>query len=224
MEDKGSEDIRQQRKSPFKQFVQVNTSEDAKLARQWLLKESPTACLILEFLVDHMDHYNAIVCSYKVIQEYFGFSHPTVARAIKILKEHNFILVVKSGTSNVYYINKTLYWNSWGTNYEYAQFGAKILVSLSEQDKVTKQRVMKDLQMQRTVHLKGIKHQPPPVIQPSAPYPQRRRILLRSKEQIKLYRLLSSMGSAVDLTPDNVRKAFLCLGILEVPGWIELLI
>ena len=41
--------------------------------------------------------------------------------------------------NNVYLINKSLYWNSWGSNYAYAEFGAKIIVSSSEQDKQTQE-------------------------------------------------------------------------------------
>ncbi len=60
----------------------------------------------------------------------------SASNAIKILKEYNFITVYKSGTSNVYSINKNLAWSSWGNNFKYAKFDAKILISESEQEKI----------------------------------------------------------------------------------------
>ena len=67
---------------------------------------------------------------------YFNISKPTVTRAIRILKDHNFIDTAKTGTTNIYFINKELVWKSWGTNYKYAEFGAKIIVSESEQETI----------------------------------------------------------------------------------------
>ena len=34
-------------------------------------------------------------------------------------------------------INKNIVWNSWGTNYKYAKFGANIILSESEQEQQT---------------------------------------------------------------------------------------
>ena len=156
-----SEDQKHQRRSPFKKFCQVNTDKTAMVVIDWLIKTSPLAYRILQFLVQNMDHYNAIVCSYKVLQEYFEVSQPSVARAIKLLKEYQFVYVVKSGTSNIYLVNKTLYWNSWGTNYANAKFGVSLVVSLSEQEEIKQKTILKQLQAQRECHLKDAKRLPP---------------------------------------------------------------
>ena len=124
------------KKSPFKNFVQVN--KDYYKAEDWLMAKSPIAYRIFKFLINGMDDYNAVICSYKVLQENFGVSQVTVARAIKILKEKQYIEVYKSGTSNVYAINKNIVWNSWGTNYDYAKFE---LISFFQ--RVNKKRVFK---------------------------------------------------------------------------------
>ena len=63
-------------------------------------------------------------------------SRATVARAVKTLKERGFITVYKSGGTNVYAVNKNLAWSSWGKNYKYAKFDAKIIISESEQEKL----------------------------------------------------------------------------------------
>lgn len=133
LEKKEAEELRQDRKSPFSQFYQVNKDNSEYLRS--CLKENPRALEILFFIFDHMDKYNALMCSYKVFEESLGMGKATVARAIKYLKEHGFLYVYKTGTSNVYVANKNLVWNSWGTNLKYCEFPANIILSASEQEK-----------------------------------------------------------------------------------------
>lgn len=120
------------KKSPFNNFVQVN--RDYYKAEDWLMSKSPIAYRIFKFLINSMDGYNSVVCSQIVLQEAFGVSRPTVARAIKLLKEKKYIDIYKSGTSNVYCVNKNIVWSSWGSNYKYAKFGANIILSKAEQE------------------------------------------------------------------------------------------
>lgn len=120
------------KKSPYDNFVQVN--KDAYKAEDWLMAKSPIAYRIFKFLINNMDSYNAVICSHQVFQDTFLISKPTVTRAVKLLKDKKYIDVYKSGTSNVYAINKNIVWNSWGTNYEYAKFGANIILSADEQE------------------------------------------------------------------------------------------
>lgn len=131
----------EQKKSPFKRFLQVN--KDTWKAEDWLMSKSPIAYRIFRFLMNNMDSYNAVMCSYKVLQERFEVSTDTIRRAIKILKDKQYVGVYKSGTSNVYIINKYIAWNSWGNNYKYAEFGAKIILSESEQEKQTQLKIKK---------------------------------------------------------------------------------
>lgn len=132
------EALKNARKSPFRAFYQVNKEHSEDM--QWLLKESPQAFKILLFLFDHMDKYNAVMCSYAVLQEALGISSSTVKRAIHILKKHGFIYIYKSGTSNVYVTNPSLAWNSWGNNVKYCEFPANIIISKSEQEERAKVR------------------------------------------------------------------------------------
>lgn len=130
--------LKRERKSPFSNFYQVNKDKSEYLTS--CLRENPKALQLLFFIFDHMDKYNAVMCSYKVFQESLGIGQATVARCVKYLKEHGFIYVYKSGTSNVYVANKKLVWNSWGNNYEYCEFPANIILSASEQEERTKVR------------------------------------------------------------------------------------
>lgn len=135
-EEEGQKQNDNAKKSPYKNFVQVN--KDVYKAEDWLMSKSPIAYRIFRFLVYHMDQYNAVVCSYKVLEHKFDVSTPTVSRAVKLLKDKNFVSVYKSGTTNVYCLNKKIVWNSWGTNYKYGKFSANVLLSESEQEQQKK--------------------------------------------------------------------------------------
>lgn len=133
-QEKEAEKEREQRmkRSPFSRWTQFNNEHTKEL--MWLALKNPKAHAILYFLVDQMDEYNAVMCSYQVIQEILGIGRTTAHNAIKVLKDNGFIAVLKSGTSNVYAINDTVYWKSWGNKKEYSKFPANILLSLSEQE------------------------------------------------------------------------------------------
>lgn len=141
----------ERKKSPFRKWVQMNNDVEAQEARYWLMKQSPYAYCIMDFLASNMDKYNAVICSYKVMQERFGYSQATVKRAIQLLKQHKYIEVVRTGGANIYMINKHLYWNSWGTNYAYAEFDAKIIITASEQDEGIQAKVRTQIKKRQEV-------------------------------------------------------------------------
>ena len=131
---------KQAQKSTYTRWTQFNNEHTKEL--MWLAINEPRANALLFFLVDQMDSYNAVMCSYKVIEEVLGISTPTVTRAIKVLKEKGFIAVLKSGTSNVYAVNDKIYWKSWSNNRKYSKFPANVILALSEQDIAYQQKVM----------------------------------------------------------------------------------
>lgn len=135
-EQKEQEELKQQRKSPFSRFYQVNKDNSEYLRS--CLRENPKALELLFFIFDHMDKYNAVICSYQVFQEALGMSKATIQRSIKYLKDNGFVYIYKTGTSNVYVANKDLVWNSWGNNIYYCEFPANIVLSRSEQEERTK--------------------------------------------------------------------------------------
>lgn len=145
----------ERKKSPYRKWIQMNNDENARKADDWLIANSPVAYRIFKFLVENMDKYNAVICSYKVMQEKFGLGQATVARAIKLLKDHKYIQVVRTGGSNVYMINKYLYWNSWGTNYAYTEFNAKVIISASEQEKEFQEKIQLEIKKRQEVVIKG---------------------------------------------------------------------
>src|SRR5699024_1449254 len=83
------EELQRQKKSPYRSWVQMN--KDAYKAEDWLMSKSPIAYRIFKFLINNMDSYNAVMCSQTVLQEQFDVSRVTISRAIKLLKEKQFI-------------------------------------------------------------------------------------------------------------------------------------
>jgi len=122
------------KRSPYSNWYQFNREYTGEMI--WLAGKHPKAHQILLFILDQMDSYNALMCSYKVFQEALNISESTVKRSIKVLKDNGFVKTYKSGTSNVYAVNKKLAWSSWGNNYKYAKFEANIIISESEQEKL----------------------------------------------------------------------------------------
>ena len=128
-----AENRKREKHSPFSRWTQYNNAHTREM--MWLTLKHPKAYAILLFLVDQMDEYNAVMCSYQVLQEVLNVGQATIARNIKVLKENGFIAILKSGTSNVYAINDSIYWKSWGNNRKYSKFPANVVLAMSEQEK-----------------------------------------------------------------------------------------
>ena len=122
--------IDMEKQSPYSNWYQFNREHTKEMI--WLATEHPKAQAILLFLLDQMDNYNAVMCSYQVIQEALSIGRATITRAIAVLKEKGFLVILKSGTSNVYVINDDLAWSSWGMNRRYCKFPANVVLSASE--------------------------------------------------------------------------------------------
>lgn len=119
-----------EKQSPYKNWYQFNKAHTKNAI--WLASNHPKAYAILLFLLDQMDEYNAVMCSYQVLQEALEVSQVTVARSVKILKEKGFVAILKSGTSNIYVINDDLAWSSWSTNKKYCKFPTNVVLSATE--------------------------------------------------------------------------------------------
>lgn len=122
-----------ERRSPFAEWAQLNLDSKVIQATHALIRKSPVAYDVYLFILDKMDQKNALVCSMSVFCEALGFSRQTISKAIKVLRERQFIDVRKSGTTNVYLLNSELAWKSWGNGYRYAEFNANVLLSESDQ-------------------------------------------------------------------------------------------
>ena len=115
----------------YRKFVQFNLNGNSFEAFSSVTSD-PNMRVML-FIIEHMDSYNALVCSYKVLEEALGISQATIARSIKFLKDRGMIYVRKTGVANVYTLNPEIAWKSWGRNKQYCKFPADVMLSRNEQ-------------------------------------------------------------------------------------------
>lgn len=104
-----------------------------------LVRTNPVAAEIFLFISQNMNKQNALACPYSVLQEVTGKSRPTVGRAIKVLKEGNYLSSLRMGTTNVFIANPSIVWTAWRTSKKYCAFDGKILVSKSENKAIEEQ-------------------------------------------------------------------------------------
>ena len=114
-------------------FVQISRGYLKQMRS--LARKSPLAHEILYYLVEHMGRTtNAVVVSYQTLCEVTGVSRPTVGRAIKLLKDENWIDAVKVGSATAYCVNARAFWQAARNQKKYAIFSATVIASESEQD------------------------------------------------------------------------------------------
>lgn len=111
-------------------FMQLSEGEMARLRK--LTRMNPIAAQIFLFLMEHMNHNNAVACSQTLLAQITDRSRTTVHRAIVVLKEYNFIDVKKIGGTQVFHLNAEIVWHSYEGKIKYAGMVAQILLDLEE--------------------------------------------------------------------------------------------
>ena len=116
--------------------------------KEWraLVKKNQLSVEIMFYFMEVMGRTtNAVVCSYKTLQEVTGYSRPSVARAIKLLKDERWIDSVRIGSATAYAVNEKIAWQAARNQRKYAVFSATVVASESEQGKDYKQVSAKPL-------------------------------------------------------------------------------
>ena len=114
-------------------FIQLNRSYMREM--RGLARRSPVGMQILLYLTENMGiGTNAVICSYKTLQEITILSRTSVAKAIKVLKDDNWIDAIKIGNATAYCVNERAFWQSGKHQRKYAKFSATVIASESEQD------------------------------------------------------------------------------------------
>ncbi len=133
-----------EKKSPYRNFAQLNREKIPHLDRA--CRDNPTAVRILLFIMQHMDHCNALLCPYRVFEKYLGLSQATVARSLRYLREKGFIFVEKKpGIGNTYLLNPELAWTSFGANLKNSRFPGEIgLTAATGEDEERARRIRFD--------------------------------------------------------------------------------
>jgi len=97
----------------FDDIIKVQLSRGYLKEMRGLARKSPVAHEILYYLVEHMGRTtNAVVCSRNVLAEVTGCSIATVGRAIRVLKDDNWIDTVKIGNASAYCVNERAFWQA----------------------------------------------------------------------------------------------------------------
>lgn len=125
-------------------FVQVSRADMRAIAE--LGAKNSIALKLLMTFAQTMDRQNAVMISFKAMEEIMGKSRPTLDRAIRLLKEDNWLQVVKVGTANAYVLNSAVFWPDSNDKRSMTNFTARIVTTLNEQDM--------DLRKNRNVRLK----------------------------------------------------------------------
>lgn len=113
-------------------FVQLTRSYLSQMRQ--LTRKNPLAQEILLYLVENMGRTsNAVVCSYSTLQEVTGMGRTSVAGAIKLLKEENWLEAVKIGSATAYAVNARVFWQAGRNQKKYAIFQATVIASSSDQ-------------------------------------------------------------------------------------------
>lgn len=115
-------------------FVQVEKRSLRDI--RGLIDRSPNAAKLLFIMAEKMNRQNALLCSFKTLQEITGLSRTTLSNAVSLLKQEHWVQVIKVGTANAYVVNSRVFWQSFG-NLKHAVFNATIIATAEEQDKET---------------------------------------------------------------------------------------
>lgn len=114
-------------------FVQLYKQHLKDLRK--LTQADKNALTVLLIMVEKMNKQNALVISQANLMKITGKSRTSIHNAIKALKKHKFIEVIKIGTSNAYVVNSNVFWQNQHDKKEmYAVFDATVYASMDEQE------------------------------------------------------------------------------------------
>lgn len=107
-----------------------------------LIHSNPIAAELLMFFIEHMGKQNnAVVVSYATMMEITGRSRATITRAIKSLKDGNWIEAMQIGTTYAYAVNERVAWRTHANQRQYAMFSATVVAGASEQKEIRKSQL-----------------------------------------------------------------------------------
>lgn len=96
---------------PFSKFFQMNDNFIGHLCG--LTMENPSATATLLYLVEHMDKYNAITCSYSEIEKETGIGYRMLCSAMSDLKKYGYVVTLRRGGrggAGTYAVNHRIFW------------------------------------------------------------------------------------------------------------------
>ena len=111
----------------------LQSDKDAHKMMWQLGLKHPSALAVLHFMISKMSRgANGIIISAPALARQVGLSERTVKAAVAVLRESQFVQVLKTGNTNAYIINSKVAWQG-ARGLRYASFNAQILVDEQEQ-------------------------------------------------------------------------------------------
>lgn len=114
-------------------FVQVQRSELRSISE--LGAKNNLSLKLLMIFAQTMNKQNAVMISFEALKQMTNKSRATIDRAIKILKDDQWVQVVKVGTANAYVLNSAVFWTDRGDKKYISTFNASVVTTLEEQEK-----------------------------------------------------------------------------------------
>lgn len=117
---------------PLQGWVQADVAAHDQMWKLGL--KNATALPLLHYMISHMKRGSTgFAASAATLADEIGVSQRTIQAAIQVLKQYNFVQVLKSGNTNIYVINSQVAWRG-NRGARHATFNATIRVSEKEQD------------------------------------------------------------------------------------------
>lgn len=134
--EKGRKDKKEEKEEELlnANFVQLNKTNLVEWRK--LIRSSPVAVEIMYFFFEKMGKDNAVVCSYKTLEEITSTSRATVGRAIKALRDGKWLQTVKLGSATAYVVNEQVAWQTHASKRQYAIFRAVVVATDSENKEI----------------------------------------------------------------------------------------
>ena len=130
-----------------KNLSYVQWEKSSMSAFRSLVGKSPAAAQVVSLITERLDVTNALVISQQTMADLCGISRPTVARAIAILKDRNWIETVRIGSTTAYICNQSVFWQQARDKRFYADFTARVIASADEQPEK-----LEELQADKKMH------------------------------------------------------------------------
>ncbi|MBC7502505.1 MAG: replication/maintenance protein RepL [Herminiimonas sp.] len=102
-----------------------------------LAQHAPSAHRVLWTLIKEMNKQNAVMISQHSLCRLTRLSSATVKRSVALLREQQWLEVLKMGTANIYRVNSSVVWQDREDGRR-ASFNAHVILNFDEQDNLTK--------------------------------------------------------------------------------------
>ena len=102
-----------------------------------LAQHAPSAHRVLWTLIKEMNKQNAVMISQNSLCKLTRLSSATVKRSVALLRDQQWLEVLKMGTANIYRVNSNVVWQDRADG-RWASFNAHVILNFDEQDSVTK--------------------------------------------------------------------------------------